>query len=451
MTLVSERPAAGPPRDWSFPAFERLEVAGGRVIACDLPGRPIAVASLVVDAGAVTEPAGLEGLARLSAATLTEGTTTLGSYEFAVASEKLGASPHASAGWDSLRVGIELPVGELAAGIELLAQAVRSPALADDAVQRVRAERLDDILVEASQPASRAASTFAGHLFTPASRYAVPEGGTAASVGAITADDIRRFVADRLGKRVATLVVVGDLGGVDVGELAAPLFDGWADATPAERRGDVVATGGGRRTVVVDRPGAVQSMLYVGHDGPPRSMPDYVPVTTMAMVLGGMFSSRLNMKLREEKGYAYGAFGSFDARRDGGQFAARAAVQSEVTVPALTDLVAEVERMQAAGATADELEQARAYRAGVFPITFADSGAVASGLADLVMHDFPDDHFDALRQGVLDVTLDEVNAAASGRLRPAELLTVVVGEAEPLLADLESAGLGPVEVVRDSA
>src|SRR5581483_330359 len=164
---------------------------------------------------------------------------------------------------------------------------------------------------------------------------------------------------------------------------------------------DVTPRAPGRRVIVVDRPGSVQSMLVVGHDGPKRGVDDYVPMTTMALVLGGMFSSRLNLKLREEKGYAYGAFGGFDTRKHGGVFVARAAVQSDVTIPALTDLVDEIERMQAGGVEPDELEQARAYRAGVFPISFAGVMSVASGLGDIVVNGFDDDHFDQLRQRIL--------------------------------------------------
>jgi predicted Zn-dependent peptidase len=172
-------------------------------------------------------------------------------------------------------------------------------------------------------------------------------------------------------------------------------------------------------------------------------------MTTMALVLGGMFNSRLNYRLREDKGYSYGAFGSFDCRRDGGTFAARSAVQTEVTAPALVDAVGEVAAMHDAGVQPDELEQARSYRAGVFPISFAGPGPVAAGLADLVTHDLPDDHFDRLRQRVLDVTVDEVNEAATTRLRPHDLVCVVVGDAASVVPDLEKVGLGPVEVVTD--
>jgi predicted Zn-dependent peptidase len=245
-------------------------------------------------------------------------------------------------------------------------------------------------------------------------------------------------------------VLAGDLDGIDPVAIARTVFTGWSasGAPPAAPR--VALRGGGRRVVFVDRPGSVQSVLYVGHDAPPRDTEDYVAMTTLGMAFGGMFNARLNLKLREEKGYAYGAFGGFDTRKHGGLFAARAAVQSEVTVPALADMLAEIERVHAEGVSAEELEQARSYRAGVFPVNFAGVGSVASGLGDVVVHGFADDHFDALRAKILEVSLDEVNEAAASRLRPDDLVTVVVGDAEGFATDLEALGLGPVEIVRDS-
>jgi predicted Zn-dependent peptidase len=243
--------------------------------------------------------------------------------------------------------------------------------------------------------------------------------------------------------------VVGDLDGIDLDGLGHLVFDGWEGSASGASAPIVEARAAGRRTMIVDRPGSVQSVIMVGHDGPPRAIEDYVATTTMALVLGGMFSSRLNMKLREEKGYAYGAFGGFDTRKHGGVFAARAAVQSEVTVAALADMVAEIERVHRDGVTAEELEQARAYRAGVFPVNFAGVMPVASGLGDIVVHGFPDDHFDALRAKILDVTLDEVNETAQRYLRPEDFVTVVVGDASGFADDVGSLGLGPVEIVRD--
>jgi predicted Zn-dependent peptidase len=449
VTLVNERPAAPTPRPWHFPSFTRQSIAGGRVLTAHLPGKPLAVTSLVIDAGASAEPAGREGVAELVARTLSEGTEQRDAYGFAVAGERVGATWRASTDWDSMRCGFEVPVGEIAAATSLLAEAVHEAAFDEPTLTRIREERVDEIGIEMSQPSARAAEAFAAEIFADASRYHRSDGGDLDSIEGMSHDDIRGYRAARLGKSAATLIVVGDLEHVDVDALGHSVFDGWSDPGAAAPAPDVSARGGGRRVVVVDRPGSVQSMVMVGHDGPPRAIEDYVAMTTMSLVLGGMFSSRLNLKIREEKGYAYGAFGGFDTRRDGGVFVARAAVQSDVTVPALVDIVAEIERMQAGGVEPDELEQARAYRAGVFPINFAGVGAVASGLAELVINDFADDHFDALRARVLDVRKDELDASAASRLRPDDLVTVVVGDASGFVDDLRDAGLGPVEVISD--
>jgi predicted Zn-dependent peptidase len=450
MSLVSQRPEPGPPRPWSFPSFERREVSGGRVITCHLPGKPLAVLELVADAGAVTEPAGKEGVAEIVVRALSEGAGEHDAYGFAVAGERLGATWRAHTDWDSFRCGFEVPVGDLVGTAELLAASVREPRLDEASLLRVRDERVDEIRLDLSQPGPRAGAAFAAAVWAPDSRYAVPDGGTAETVAALAPDDVRDFHGTRLRPDAVTLVIVGDLDAVDADAAARAVFDGWSGTgtdTPAPQ--PPVPRSTGARVVLVDRPGSVQSMLYAGHDGPNRRTPDYVPMTTMALVLGGMFNSRLNYRLREDKGYSYGAFGGFDARRDAGIFVARSAVQTEVTAPALVAAVAEIRTMHETGSTDAELEQARSYRAGVFPINFAGPGAVASGLADLVVHDFPDDHYDRLRQDVLDVRLDAVNAAAAQRLRPDDLVSVVVGDASAVADELRAAGLGPVEVLTD--
>jgi zinc protease len=449
VTLVSDRPADPEPRPWRFPTFARHAVAGGRVLTCHLPGRPLAVTSLVIDAGASAEPVGHEGVAELVARSLSEGTAHRDAYDFAVAGERLGASWQAATSWDSMRCGFEVPVGELAAATALLAEAVHEAAFADETLSRIRDERIDEISIDMSQPSARAAEAFAAEIFADSSRYHRSDGGDLASLEATSHDDIRGYRAQRLSRDAATLIVVGDLDGVDIDALGHTVFDPWSDVDGTALVPDVSIRGSGRRVVVVDRPGSVQSMVLVGHDGPRRKIDDYVAMTTMSLVLGGMFSSRLNLKIREEKGYAYGAFGGFDTRRDGGLFVARAAVQSDVTVPALVDIVAEIERMHADGVEPAELEQARAYRAGVFPINFAGVGAVASGLAELVTNDFADDHFDTLRARVLDVGKDELDASAAARLRPDDLVTVIVGDASGFVDGLKAAGLGPVTVVAD--
>lgn len=446
MSLVTQRPEPTEPRAWRFPAFERRTVAGGRMLAAHLPGRPLALTSLVVDAGAALEPIGSEGVAELVARAFSEGTDSKDAYEFGVAGERIGATWRASSDWDSLRLGFEVPVGELAAATELMAEAVRTASFSDETLTRVLEERIDELGLERSQPAALGAEALAAEIFADGSRYGCPDGGDPDSLDRISLADIRDYRRARITRDNATMIVVGDLDDVDLDGLGKLVFDGWTDAGDPVTRPQTMPRASGRRVVIVDRPGSVQSMVMVGHDGPPRAIDDYVPMTTMSMVLGGMFSSRLNLKIREEKGYAYGAFGGFDTRKDGGVFVARAAVQSEVTAPALADIISEIERMQTGGVESAELEQARAYRSGVFPISFAGVMAVGSGLGDVEIHGHPDDHFDRLRQQVIDVKIDEVNAAASNRLRPQDLVTVVVGDASACADPIRDLGLGEVTI-----
>jgi zinc protease len=447
--LLTERPTAGAPKPWSFPAFARRTVAGGSVITADLPGRSLAVLSLVLEAGAMTEPTGREGVALLAARALSEGTDNMDAYAFAVAAERLGASWQADVEWDSLRCGFEVPAGELEAAAALLAEAVRRPRLDEETLRRVHAERVDELRVDRSQPRTRAAIAFANAVFQRSSRYSRPSGGDLATVDQLAPDDIRAFHRSRFGGDNATLILVGDLSGTDVDGLAATIFEGW-DPVGAARQDAVVAPNSrDRRVVIVDRPGSVQSVLFAGHDGPPRATADYVPMTTMALGLGGMFNSRLNYRLREDKGYAYGAFGGFDCRRDGGVFVARAAVQSEVSAPALEAMVTEIDAVHRDGLTETEARNARDYRAGVFPVSFANTAQVAGGLAEIVVHGHADDHFDRLRSDILSVDKDAIDAAAQARLRPNEMVHVVVGDAGAVADDIRALGLGPVEVVTD--
>jgi predicted Zn-dependent peptidase len=169
----------------------------------------------------------------------------------------------------------------------------------------------------------------------------------------------------------------------------------------------------------------------------------------MAMILGGLFNSRLNMKLREEKGYTYGAGASYDFRRFAGPFSARAAVNSDATVPALTDLLAELRRIRDAAPTDAEMRAACDYLVGVFPLRFETPGPIVGALGGLVTFGLPADELDRYRPAITAVTASDVLAAARAHLHVERLAVIVVGDADAVGADLERAGIGDVEVVRD--
>jgi zinc protease len=199
--------------------------------------------------------------------------------------------------------------------------------------------------------------------------------------------------------------------------------------------------------VLVDRPSAPQSELRIGHVGVPRKNPDFHQISVLNAILGGTFNSRLNRVIREEKGYSYGIHSSFEMRRRAGPFAVRCAVETAVTLPALEEILRIVREMLEVPPTPEEMNVARDYLVGVFPLRFETSGQVAAALSGLVVFDLPDDELDQYRPAVAAVDADAVAAAALRNIRPDELSVVIVGDASQVEGPLRDAGLGEVTVV----
>ncbi|HVE97846.1 MAG TPA: pitrilysin family protein [Mycobacteriales bacterium] len=446
--LVPERPAAGEPRPYRFPAFTRHDVAGGTVIACHLERRPIVSMALVSRVGAAAEDPGSAGVAQLTADLLGQGAGGLDAHAFAIAGERLGASWFAAVGWDSSHLGFDVPSFAVPEAARLLNSALVAPAMIAEELARVRDERVDDLVAEAARPRVRAARELAARLWAEGTRYALPQGGTPDTVEGVDLDAVRAWHESRLLPGAAALVLAGDLTELDLDLVGAAVFDGWAGTGEAGGASPQAATGG-RRVVVVDRPGSVQSALALGHLGPARGAPDEVALTTMQAALGGLFNSRLNYTLREKKGYTYGASAQYDMRRDGGVFVAQSEVKTEVTAPAVVDAVAEIAGMQAGGIRDDELDDVRRQRVERYPLAFASPRGVLGALSDLVVHDLPDDYYDRQRERIAAVGKDEVDSAAAKHLRLDELTLVVVGDASAVADSLGDVGLGPVEVRTD--
>ena len=300
------RPVPGEIPAWVFPAADTGRLGNGMgTLRCDLPARRLAAVRLVLDAGALREPQGRDGVATLTARALTEGTKSKTAAEFAAALERLGASLFASADLTAVRVALDVPVTHLPGALDLLAEALRSPALTDDDVRRIGRERLDEIAQEDADPASRAAREMRAVMFGEGSRAARPTGGDPASVSALTGTEIREFFT-ALSPREATVVSAGDLNGSGIDDLVTAALGDWAAPARGLPPADLGDQIGKAQIVIVDRPGAVQTQLRFGHHVPGRHHEDWAALTVMANVLGGGLSSRLNSVLREEKGYTYG-------------------------------------------------------------------------------------------------------------------------------------------------
>jgi zinc protease len=451
--VVASRPQPGQPRPYHFPSFDRHRLGNGlTVLTVDLPGRPLVSASLVFGNGVADEPDDLGGVTVLAARALSEGTERYDAIALTEAAERLGATLHAEAGWDALSAGVDVPAARLEPALELLAEMVAHPTFPAADVDRLRDERLTDILQARADPRRRVEEGFVETIYDGASPYRRPAGGVKETVEWLDPTHLRAEYERGLDPGRLTLIVAGDLSGLDVPAVADRLFGGWTPAPTARPAGPVVVGSGLTERLVrlYHRPGSVQTEVRIGHIGLPRRIPDFHAVAVMSAILGGLFSSRLNMKIREEKGYAYGAGAGFDLRRGRGPFSARAAVNIDVTIPAISDIVGELERMRADLVTDAELASARDFLIGVFPLRFEIPGPIVGALLGLVVHHLPDDELARYRGAVEAVTAEDVLVAARAHLDLEHAAIVLVSDADRIGGQLEAAGFGRVEVVRDT-
>lgn len=441
----SVRPAPGPPRDYRFPAFQRRTLANGlRLVIAPVVSLPIVTVMAAVDAGAANDPRDRDGLAQLTARALLEGTAHADAAEMTERFELLGASLEAGATWDVGGAHLTVMTERLPAALALLGEVLMSPAFPAREVERLRNERLAELLQLRTEPRGLADEMFARFVYSPDSRYAMPESGSEASVQRLSGEDVLGFYRARYRPGAVTLVIAGDIRVPDVETMAANVFGSWGGGTPSSIETLDLPARIKRAAHLVVKPEAPQSELRIGHVGLPRAHPDFFDVVVMNALLGGLFSSRINLNLREVHAYTYGASSDFEWRRASGPFNVATAVKSDATGDAAREILHEIDRMRAERVTADELSLATSYLDGVFPIKYETTFAIARALANLVIYDLPDDYFDSYRACIRAVSADGVRAAAARHLRPDELQLVVVGDPDVVRAPLKRLGFGPM-------
>ncbi len=452
MTLIAERPSIGEPRPFRFPAFTRARIDNGlTVFGCHLPGRPLGAAMVVLDAGAEREDPAKGGVAALVARALSEGTGRRDAGAFAEAVEGIGAELQASANWDSLAASVTVPVRRLPEAMSLLAEAVTEPAFHDTEIERLREERQNRIRQMMANPRWRGFPALWEAVFGADGPYGRDAAGSLESVGSLTRDDVVAFHAARFAPSRATLVIAGDLGEVDAAVLASDAFGSWT-ATPGDVEvAEPVARTTPTAVTLIDRPGSVQSNLLIGQAGVARTSEDHLTLDLVMDVFGGMFNSRLNLLLREQKGYTYGVGGFADPMRRGGFAIVATAVQTPYTAESVADIVEGFGVMAERGVTATELGDARDYQLGVFPLRNETPQQIASLIGTLAVYGLPDDTYDVERDRLRGMTTDEVGAVAARALRPDRLAVCVVGDAEQVAEPLRAGGVGDVSIVSDDA
>jgi len=447
----TSKPSPASPREYHFPHFERRTLANGlQLLVAPVPKLPLVTVLSIVEAGAAVEPRGQYGVAELTARLLLEGAAGLDGAALAERFESIGASVEARADWDVATVSLTALSERLPDALSLVRDLLRWPEFPEREVQRLKEQRLADLLQQLAEPRGLADEQFAHAAYDAAARYASPEEGDAASVHALTRTDVAAFYAARYQPAGTTLIFAGDVTMDAAAALAETLFGDWTGVHPAAAPIGIDQAQFGKLVRVIAKTDAPQSELRVGHVGLPRMTADYFDVVVMNAVLGGLFSSRINLNLREVHGYTYGAFSAFEWRRGTGPFVVQTAVKSDVTGAAVQEILNEIERMRTARISDDELTLATSYLDGVFPIRYETTAAIAGALANLVIHDLPENYYDVYRDKVRAVTTTGVLHAAERHLHPDQLRVVVVGDPEIVAPSVGAVtGIAPEIVTGD--
>jgi zinc protease len=440
-----------PPSPGALRPFHLPEVVDATVGELDLrfiPDRRVPLVSgvLVVGSGEAGVEEGCEGLAALTGEALLGGTRRRSGSDLAEALERQGTSFGVSTGWETTSVAFTCTAERLDDTLDLLAEVVREPAFPVDEVDRVRRQRLATLAQRRADP-SDLADDEADRVLYPAGhpwrRHLV---GTETSLAGLAAEQAASRAETHLLPGGGALVLAGDLGLGEARATAERHFGDWTGTPPQPHPLPEVRPGTDHRIVVRDRPGAVQSELRIVHPGPPRATEAYHALVVANAVLGGSFTSRLNLNLRERHGFTYGVRSSWGFRKRSGEFSVSTAVGTDVTVDALREAMQEVEAFLADGPTEEEVARARDYLAGVFPLRMETASQLASRVADLVALDLPADTHHVYRDRIRAVTRDDAHAAMREHLDISRAPIVLCGDASALSDGLEGLGFGAVEV-----
>ncbi len=445
--MTVARPPSGAPRTYRFPDFTRHRLSNGLTVwLVPLPDRELVSVHLLTDAGAAGEEEERAGVAALTAQLLVTGTERLDAAAFAETTERLGIEVGSESSWDSARAGFTALGAKLDDGLALLAEMICTPRLDESEFERLKAERLNDILQARADPGRLADERFLAEVYADSTPYGRLSAGSPETVGVLDVKTARDFHASRYAPGVANLIIGGAIE-PDAALRAVERHLGVWSGTGHGHRTFEPRQRGSRRVVLVDRPGSVQSELRVGHLGIDRADARYFPAMVMAALLGGVFSSRLNKRLREELGYTYGARCSFDPRRAPGPFTANAAVQTEVTTDAIRELLGQLDGIRDSPPDEAELAEVRDFLVGVFPLRFESTAGIAGAIEPLAVYGLPDDYWQTYRSRIEEVGPAEVHAAALELVRPDEALILLTGDAARVREELGAAGFGPLEVV----
>jgi zinc protease len=447
-------PGPGPEPRFAPPIIQREQLDNGlEIMLIEDHTLPLIQANLIIKSGWAADPSDRPGAAALTAALLDEGTKSKSALEISEIADRIGANFSSGSFFDGSQLNLGTSTAQFNNGLKLLADVVLNPVFPEEELERLRKSYLTRIQQESSQPYPPAIKMFQRLLYGEDHPYGQPYTGTgtAESISEIDRTDLVAYYEKNYVSNNAAFVIAGDISMEDAKKAITSALKKWEPGEPTVARIDPPKRIDETKIYVIDRPGAPQSILTVGHEGIKRSDPDYLATTVMNYALGGSFISRINMNLREDKGYTYGAYSQLIPLKGVGLFVSITSVQTEVTKDAVFQLTSEIRDIQGSRPLSDdEVKESKDSLIKGFPQGFETIGAMAGQLSNIVLYDLPQDYLQTYMSKVAGINGLAATGAARNKLHPDNLIIVIVGDAQQVAPGLRELGIGPVEILNQA-
>jgi zinc protease len=434
------KPGANP--SFALPSIDKRKLSNGmNVWIVKESELPIVSMNMVFNSGGTADPQNRAGLASFTASLLNTGTKTRSAVEIANQLQSIGASVNAGSGWDSANVAMQTLTKNLDKALEIYSDVVMNPAFPETEFKTLQGRSLVALRQRKDNPNAISSVVYPSLLYGKNHPYGKSLGGDENSIKGLTKAEIENFYTTYYRPNNATLIVVGDTDAKTLLPKLETAFANWKSGEVPKLAQPENVTFDRPGIYVVDKPGAAQSVLSIGQVGVSRDNPDFFPLVVMNSILGGQFSARVNMNLREDKGYTYGARTGWSFRRGAGPFEASADVQTAVTKESVQEFLKEINGIRGAiPVTPAELEYNKQSIIRRFPQGFETVGQISGQLSNLVVYGLPDSYFNDYISKVNAVTLDDVNRVANKYLTPDKMAILIVGDRksiEPKLKEID--------------
>src|SRR5215813_466073 len=429
-----------------LPVPQEFKLSNGlTVLYSERPGLPVVAASLVVRSGSGANPADKPGLASFTARMLQQGTSTRNALQIADSAADLGASLGSRASMDSSSVGTQVLTRNFPEALELLADVALHPTFPKDEIERVRKEREAALVQEKDDPFSVASRVMRNALYGPHNPYGYPDIGTSESLKTVSREDLLKFWQEHYFPNDAAIIVAGNIKLTTLKPLLEKAFAAWKQGQPTAAPSGALQSSEAR-LILVDRPGAPQTTLECYELGAARSTPDYAPLEVMNTELGGLFSSRINMNLREAHGYTYEASSTFAYHQQPKPFLTYSAVRTDVTTPAITEILNELRRIRDTPMTLEEMKLSKDSITWSMPGRFERGGDAVGTFAELFIYDLPLDYFSKFPEAVDAVNPEQAQTTAQKYIHPEKIAVVAVGDRSKIEDEMKKLNLGKIEI-----